>query len=52
MLVLMADNPDGTDSRRWGFVAADGLLGVVVARLPATGERAPGILEATMPGRI
>jgi signal peptidase I len=35
MLVLMADNPNGTDSRRWGFVSADGLLGVVVARLPA-----------------
>jgi signal peptidase I len=42
MLVLMADNPNGTDSRQWGFVPADGLLGMVVARLPADRTRTEG----------
>jgi signal peptidase I len=48
MLVLMADNPNGTDSRRWGLVPADGLLGVVIARLPAADGHAYG---ETGPGR-
>ncbi|HEV2376783.1 MAG TPA: S26 family signal peptidase [Streptosporangiaceae bacterium] len=32
-LVVLSDNPGGADSRRWGFVAADDLLGAVTAKL-------------------
>ncbi|MBV9448155.1 MAG: hypothetical protein JO345_19910 [Streptosporangiaceae bacterium] len=34
-IVLLSDNPVGIDSRRWGFVPADDLIGPVVAQLPA-----------------
>lgn len=33
MLVLLADNPAGSDSRRWGFAADDQVLGAAVAKL-------------------
>jgi signal peptidase I len=32
--VVLADNPAATDSRRWGFVAADEIVGTVVLRFP------------------
>lgn len=38
-LVLLSDNPSGTDSRRWGLVPASDLLGPVVATLPAVTRR-------------
>jgi hypothetical protein len=34
MLVVLSDNPAGSDSRRWGFIPAGDLLGYVVWRLP------------------
>ncbi len=52
MLVLMADNPNGTDSRHWGFVAADGLLGVVVARLLADDGHAHGEVGFPAAGNV
>jgi signal peptidase I len=33
-LVVLSDNPAGTDSRRWGFVAVSDVLGHVVFKLP------------------
>ena len=35
MLVVLSDNPEGNDSRRWGFVPASRVLGPVVLRMPA-----------------
>jgi|SRR5581483_140745 len=34
MLVVLSDNPEGNDSRRWGFIAASRVLGPVVLRIP------------------
>lgn len=34
-IVLLSDNPVGFDSRHWGFVPADDLIGPVVVQLPA-----------------
>lgn len=33
-MVVLSDNPAGTDSRRWGFVPVSEMLGVVVRKLP------------------
>jgi signal peptidase I len=38
-LVVLADNPSGTDSRRFGFVAEHDVLGPVVAKLPSRAAR-------------
>jgi signal peptidase I len=35
MLVVLSDNPEGNDSRRWGFIPASRVLGPVVLRMPA-----------------
>ncbi len=35
MLVVLSDNPEGNDSRRWGFIPASRVLGPVVLRIPA-----------------
>jgi hypothetical protein len=35
MLVVLADNPSAIDSRDWGFVRVDGLLGSVIRKFPA-----------------
>jgi signal peptidase I len=45
-LVLLSDNPDGTDSRHWGFVPSADLLGPVIARLRPDNAR-----THTQPGR-
>jgi signal peptidase I len=38
-LAVLSDAPGGTDSRRWGFVQADAVIGTAVRKLPAaTGE--------------
>jgi signal peptidase I len=34
MLVVLSDNPEGNDSRRWGFIPASRVLGPVVLRIP------------------
>jgi signal peptidase I len=34
MLVVLADNPSGIDSRDWGFVRIGGLLGSVIRKFP------------------
>jgi signal peptidase I len=34
MLVVLADNPIGIDSRDWGFVRIGGLLGAVIWKFP------------------
>jgi signal peptidase I len=34
MLVVLADNPSGLDSRDWGFVRISGLLGSVIRKFP------------------
>lgn len=47
-LVLLSDNPAGTDSRRWGLVAADDMLGLVIANLPRRDPRP--VHAATAPG--
>ena len=36
-VVLLGDSPASADSRRWGFVPADDVAGVVVARLGSPG---------------
>jgi signal peptidase I len=33
-LVVLSDNPAGTDSRSWGFIAVSDVLGRVVLKLP------------------
>lgn len=38
MLVVLSDNPEGNDSRRWGFIPASRVLGPVVLRIPASPE--------------
>ncbi|MBV9446986.1 MAG: hypothetical protein JO345_13975 [Streptosporangiaceae bacterium] len=35
MLLVSADNRDGSDSREWGFIPADNVLGPVVRRIAA-----------------
>lgn len=37
MLVVLGDNHRSTDSRLWGFLSADHVLGAVVRRLPPPG---------------
>jgi signal peptidase I len=37
MLLVSADNPTGSDSRNWGFIDADDLLGSVVRKLGSSG---------------
>jgi signal peptidase I len=39
MLVVLGDNVGSTDSRSWGFVPADDVLGVAVRRLDRSGSR-------------
>ena len=39
MLVVLSDNPDGNDSRRWGFIPASRVLGPVVMKI--SGRPAP-----------
>jgi signal peptidase I len=36
MLVVLSDNPEGNDSRRWGFIPVSRVLGPVVLRIPAS----------------
>jgi signal peptidase I len=37
MLVVLGDNARSTDSRLWGFLSADHVLGAVIRRLPPPG---------------
>jgi signal peptidase I len=39
MLVVLGDNHRSTDSRLWGFLSADHVLGAVVRRIPPPGGR-------------
>lgn len=49
-LVLLGDNADRSiDSRMWGPVHADGVLGVVVRRVAPRGERTAGRSLPTVP---
>lgn len=36
MLVVLSDNPEGNDSRRWGFIPVNRVLGPVVLRIPSS----------------
>jgi signal peptidase I len=33
-VVVLSDNPGGTDSRRWGFIALTDVLGPVILKVP------------------
>ncbi len=46
MLVVLGDNTRSTDSRFWGFLSADRVLGAVVRRLPAQTARSGGWANA------
>jgi signal peptidase I len=46
-MVLLADNPAGRDSRHWGLVAADDLLGYVVTKLRRDTSGAPFVRRDT-----
>jgi hypothetical protein len=41
-LVLLSDNPAGNDSRRWGLISGNELLGPVISTLPQGPRPNPG----------
>jgi hypothetical protein len=52
MIVVLADNPAGMDSRRLGFIAIPDIVGTAVAVLPRQGMACQaGALPPRSPGR-